>query len=72
MATIGEIGSNRIMKYTTIGNSINIAQKIEEKANNQIFITERVYNKIKDKIKCRKIGIMDIINNPIQIYEVEY
>jgi len=54
MVIIGEIGSDKIMKYTTIGNSINIAQKIEEKANNQIFITERVYNKIKDKIKCKK------------------
>ena len=72
MATIGQIGSDKIMKFTTIGNSINVAQKVEEKANNQIFITGKVYNRIKDKINAKKIGIMNLIDNPIEIYEVEY
>ena len=71
-AIVGRIGSDKIMKFTSIGDTINIAQKIEEKARNKIFITKAVYEKVKDFVKTRRVGISEISGKPVELFEVEF
>ena len=71
-AMVGNIGADNIMKYTSIGDSINIAQKIEEMARDgQIFITGELYERLKDKIIAEKIGIKPVRGKYYEIYNVK-
>jgi len=71
-AIVGNIGADNIMKYTSIGDSINVAQKIEEMAKEgQILITGELYEKLKDKIIAEKIGTKPIHGKYYEIYNVK-
>ncbi|HUS01556.1 MAG TPA: adenylate/guanylate cyclase domain-containing protein, partial [Chitinophagaceae bacterium] len=59
--------------YTTIGDAVNIAQRLQTVAHEgQIVITETCYEKIKESFNCRKISEMSLKNktHPVMVYEV--
>jgi class 3 adenylate cyclase/DNA-binding NarL/FixJ family response regulator len=71
----GNIGSVslRRLDYTTIGDAVNIAQRLQTIAHDgQIVITESCYEKIKESFNCKKISEMALKNkiNPVMVYEV--
>ena len=70
---MGNFGSSDRLDYTTIGNGVNLASRLESSAEaNQILISEDTYLLLSDEIKCNKLEKIDVknITHPIQTYEV--
>ncbi len=71
----GNIGSVslRRLDYTVIGDTVNIAQRLQSVAkDNQIIINETAYQKVKESFNCKKIGEVELKNkaNTMNVYEV--
>ena len=71
----GNIGSAslRRLDYTVIGDSVNIAQRLQAAAGpGQILINEKAYEKVKESFNCRKVGEAMLKNKivPAVVYEV--
>jgi len=71
--TVGNFGSLDRLDYTTIGNGVNLASRLESNArSNQILISEDTYLLIRDVIDCDRLEKITVknIKHPIQTYEV--
>ncbi len=71
----GNIGaaSLRRLDYTVIGDTVNIAQRLQSVAKeNQIIITESAYQKVKESFNCKKVGEVSLKNKSglMNVYEV--
>lgn len=71
----GNIGSAslRRLDYTVIGNTVNVASRLQSTAGpNQIIITENAYQLVKESFECNKIGKVNLRNSAadVMIYEV--
>ena len=74
ICTVGNFGSHDRLDYTTIGNGVNLASRLESNAQtNQILISEDTYILIKDEIECSKKEqiLVKNIKHPIQTYEIK-
>lgn len=71
----GNIGSAslRRLDYTVIGDTVNIAQRLQSTAKEgQILITEEIYEKVKESFNCKKVGEVKLKNKTkmVLFYEV--
>ncbi|HLC80288.1 MAG TPA: adenylate/guanylate cyclase domain-containing protein [Candidatus Nanoarchaeia archaeon] len=72
-AIIGSLGSSSRLEYTAIGDTVNLASRLEGEAKDgQILLTEFVYQKIKDKVKAEYVGIFHLKNveKNVRVYNV--
>tara|TARA_Y100000310_G_scaffold345113_1_gene461875 strand:- start:2347 stop:4779 length:2433 start_codon:yes stop_codon:yes gene_type:complete len=72
-ALIGNFGAIQRLEYTAIGDSVNVAARLESSAKGgQVLITEETYSKIKDKIHARYLGPYKVKNKarPLKVYDV--
>lgn len=71
----GNIGSAslRRLDYTVIGDTVNIAQRLQSYASpGQILINEAAYLNVKESFHCKKIGTIELKNKAeeLMVYEV--
>lgn len=71
----GNIGSVslRRLDYTVIGDSVNLAQRLQSAAAyNQILISDAAYQQVKESFNCKAVGEIQLKNKsaPVMVYEV--
>lgn len=72
-AVLGLIGSQERMDYTAIGDSVNIAKRLQENAApGQILISAQAYERIKDSVSVQPIDPLYAKGKKqlIQVYEI--
>lgn len=71
-AIVGNIGTSFRMEYTAIGDTVNTASRLEGQAKaGEVIISEAVYNRVKDRIKCESRGAVSLKGKaePVNIYK---
>lgn len=74
-AIVGNIGSSERINYTAIGDSVNIASRLEganKELNTMIVVSESVYQKINNEFNCRDVGSVTLkgIAEKVKVYEL--
>ena len=70
--TVGNIGSPARTDYTVLGNHVNLASRLANRADGgQILITERTLQAVDDLIEAAKIDEMELrgVSRPIKIFD---
>ena len=73
-AVIGNIGSQERMDYTAIGDTVNLAARLESNAKpGQILISQNTYERVKDQFALTPLEPIKVKGKeqPVQIYQVE-
>ncbi len=73
-AVIGNIGTSSRMDYTAIGNTVNIAARLEGQAKaGEVVISQAVYDRLKGRIQAVSLGKRNLkgITGESEVYRVE-
>ena len=72
-AVAGTVGTEDKMEYTVVGDSVNLAARLEAEAKaGQILVNRRTYEKVQGLVHARSLGILSVRGktDPVEVYEV--
>ena len=72
-AVAGTVGTEDRMEYTVVGDSVNLAARLESNAKaGQILISHRTWEKVKDEVMVRALGFIKVKGKEeqVEVYEV--
>ncbi len=72
-AVVGNMGSERIMDYTVIGNTPNTASRLQERAHpGQILINHDAYLSVQEIVQAREIEPLHLkgLSEPVRAYDI--
>jgi len=74
-AIIGNIGSSQKMDYTAIGDTVNLASRLEgqnKEFNTHMMISESTYQLVKDRVKVRFLAVTKVKGKEegVRVYEL--
>lgn len=73
-ATVGNIGSEKVMDYTVIGDTVNVARRLQEGAQaGEILISEATYNAVKDQVRAERLEARSLHGrrDPVVVYALK-
>jgi len=63
VVTVGNIGTDKKMNYTIIGDEVNLASRLEsltKKYHEPVLISQSLYDRVKDSVPCRLIDTVAV------------
>jgi class 3 adenylate cyclase/DNA-binding response OmpR family regulator len=72
-AVVGNIGTTKAMNYTAIGDTVNVAKRLQEHAEpGQVLISAEVYEQLGDSAQVNEVGEIAVKgrHQPVKVYEL--
>src|SRR5690606_18854879 len=72
-AAIGNVGSERVMSYTVIGDTVNIARRLQQQApSGTILLSQSSYEALENRIAAKRLAPLKLLgrNEPVTVYQV--
>jgi class 3 adenylate cyclase len=68
-AVVGNIGTVQQMNYTAIGDTVNLAKRLQENAQGgQIILSQDVYDAVKDHVVVEDLGPMSVKGRTAEVH----
>jgi len=72
-AVVGNAGMPDLMNYTAVGDTVNVAKRLEEQAQpDQILLSGSTYEAVRDRVEVRALGAVHVKGRtaPLQVYDL--